>query len=416
MISSGPQRAPTGAPTRLVALVFFALAAGCRDVTAPQGPGRVGEWDTYGRVRNRWYKNQIGYAAACPTVAGNLVVFGTGDGFLIARDRATGDERWQATVNPGGYSVDGGLLTVKDVVVALVDYQTVGLDRASGRTLWRYAAPPDSDAWFGYPPAPGYLARNYASADSAGTVFVPAWGGSVSAVDVQTGLARWVWRLDPGYAFNSGASATAVAGDTVFAALWQNTNLSGTEERGLLVSLDRATGRELARAALPFAPTRIGGPIVVTPDAVIVARGGAGQLAAVDRRTGDLRWRFSPPPNQYGFQYSSASGVIGDADVVFTDGGNDHFHAVSAATGEQLWQNDEYGSPPTTPTASARRVYASDGWALTVFDRQSGGIVAKVMQPGHNVQNLDGLIGCVTVVGGEVYATADGAAWSFWEP
>lgn len=407
---------PTRRRSRLVALISLALAAACRDATAPDGPRHVGEWDTYGRVRDRWYEPQSGYGAACPTVAGDVVVFGTGDGHLIARDRASGTERWRALVTGGGYSVDAGLLTVKDVVVALADYQTVGVDRASGRVLWSYAAPPDSNAWFGYPSAPGYLSHNHAAADSAGTVYVPAWGGSVSAVDVRTGLARWAWRLDPGYPFNSGASGTAVAGDTVFAALWQNTNLSGTEMRGVLVSLDRATGRELARAALPFAPSRIGGPILATPAAVIVARGGAGQLAAVDRRTGAVTWRFSPPPAQYGWQYASSSGVGGDADLAFTDGGNDHFHAVRAATGEQVWENDQYGGTMATPTASARRVYAANGWALSVFDRQTGGVVAKVVQPGHKALDLDGLIGCVTVVGPEAYATTYAGAWSFWEP
>jgi outer membrane protein assembly factor BamB len=407
---------PTRALKWAAVLTSFSLAAGCHDATAPNESRRVGEWDTLGRVRNRWYKSQSGYGAACPTVAGSFVVFGTGNGLIVARDRATGNEQWQARVNPSGYSVDAALLTVKDVVVALADYQTVGVDRATGRVLWYYAAPPDSNAWFGYPAAPGFLARNDAAADSAGTVYVPAWGGSVSAVDVYTGLARWVWRLDSGYTFNSGASATAVAGDTILAALWQNTNLSGTEVRGILVTLDRATGRELARAALPFSPTRIGGRIVTTPDAVIVASGGAGELAAVDRRTGAVRWQFSPPPDQYGFQHSSSSGVSGDADVVFTDGGNDHFYALRAATGEQLWENDQYGSTTATATASPRRVYSSDGWALSVFGRENGEVVAKVLQPGHDKENFDGLIGCVTVAGGEVYVTTDGAAWSFWEP
>ena len=407
---------PARTPRWAAVLISLALAAACRDATAPNESARVGEWNTFGRVRNRWYKSQSDYAEACPILAGSSVVFGTGNGLIVARDRATGNEQWQARVNASGWSVDGVLLTVKDVVVALADYQTVGVDRTSGRVLWYYAAPPDSNAWFGYPAAPGFLARNDAAADSDGTVYVPAWGGSVSAVDVHTGLARWVWRLDPGYTFNSGASATAVAGDTIIAALWQNTNLSGTEVRGILVSLDRATGRELARAALPFSPSRIGGRIVVTSDAVIVASGGAGELAELDRRTGTVRWQFSPPPNQYGMQYSSSSGVAGDANVVFTDGGNDHFYAVRAATGEQLWENDQYGSTSATATASAHRVYSSDGWALSIFDRQNGEVVAKVLQPGRDAENFDGLIGCVTVVGGEVYVTTNGAAWSFWEP
>lgn len=397
-----------------VPFLALVLGAACHDPAGPTGPRHVGEWDTYGRVRDRWYRMQPGYAGACPVVAGNLVVFGTRDGRLIARDRVSGAELWSALVD--AYAVDGALLAVGDVIVALTTYYTVGVDRTSGRVLWSYAAPPDSNAWYGYPPAPGYLSKNYPVADSAGTVYVPAWGGSVSAVDVRTGQARWAWRLDPDHPFNSGTGGTAVAGDTVFAALWQNTNLSGTERRGFLVSLDRATGREIARAALPFAPSSIGGRIVVTPTSVVVARGGAGQLAAVDRRSGAIAWRFTPPADQYGFQYASSSGLGGDASVIFTDGGNDRFYAVSATTGAPIWENDQFGGTTATPTASDRRVYAANGWALSIFDRQTGGMVAKVTEPGHNALVGDGMIGCVTVAGSEVYATTGRGAWSFWEP
>lgn len=76
----------------IIVIVSLAFAAGCRDVTGPKEVRSVGEWDTFGRVRDRWYKPQSGYGAACPTVAGSLVVFGTGDGTLVARDRTTGDE------------------------------------------------------------------------------------------------------------------------------------------------------------------------------------------------------------------------------------------------------------------------------------------------------------------------------------
>jgi len=334
----------------------------------------------------------------------------------VARDRGTGAVRWRALVNTGRHSVDAPLLTVKDAVVALADYYTVGVDRATGRVLWSYAAPTDSLGPFDYPPAPGFLAGNAAAADSAGTVYVPAWGGSVSAVDVRSGRARWVWRLDPDHPYGSGGTGTAVAGDTVFAALYQMTNKTGTERRGWLVSFDRVTGRQLARVALPFDPTSIGGRIVATPTVVVVTSGGAGQLAAVDRWTGAVAWTFFPPVSQWGWSYASSSGVGGDAEAVFQDGGNDRFYAVRAATGDQLWTNDFYGSPPGgAPTASARRVYASNGWALTIFDREDGSVVAKVRQ-GHGASDNDAILGCVTVAGEEAYVTAGGAAWSFWEP
>lgn len=104
----------------LRAAVPLALIAACdREVTAPEGPRRVGQWETYGRVHERWYKPQPGYAGACPVVAGDLVVFGTGDGRLVGRDRATGEARWWTVVNTARRAVDAPLLAVSDVIVAL---------------------------------------------------------------------------------------------------------------------------------------------------------------------------------------------------------------------------------------------------------------------------------------------------------
>jgi outer membrane protein assembly factor BamB len=405
--------------THAVALALPLLAVACADGTGPPGPRRVGEWDTYGRVRDRWYVRQPGFGAACPVIAGPLAVFGTGDGQLIGRDRGTGAARWQAVVNTARSPVVAPLLAVRGVVVALADYYTVGVDQGTGRVRWAYAAPTDSGGPFDYPPAPGFLAENAAAADSAGTVYVPAWGGSVSAVDVRTGEARWVWRFDRNAPYGSGGTGTAVAGDTVFAAFYENANRTGTERRGWLVSFDGASGRELARVALPFAPTSIGGRIIAAPTVVVVTSGGGGQLAAIDRRTGTIAWWFNPPASRWGMRYASSPGVGGDADVVFQDGGNDRFYAVRAATGERLWENDFFGSPVGggAPTASTRRVYASNGWALTVYDRAGGSVVAKVVQPGRDPMNGDGgLVGCVAVAGREVYATVDGGAWSFREP
>lgn len=402
----------TRAWLRFAAIAALSLgASGCRDAVELNSAYRVGEWDLYWHVDTRWYRSEPGYGAACPTVAGNVAVFGTEDGRLVGRDRNTGAQQWRSIVNSGRYPVDAPLLTVDGVVVALVGDETSGIDPATGQVLWTYGAPRDSGGFFDNPAGPGYLARNVASADR-GVVYIPAWGGSVSAVDVHTGATRWIWKLQTDTTFGAGAAGTTVAGDTVYASLWENINFSGTEVRGWLVAIDRGSGRTLSRTVLPFSPPRIGGRIVATPDVVVVTRGGAGSLAAVNRRDASVAWTFTSP----GGWYASSSGVGGDAAMIFEDGGNDHFYALQPGTGAQVWENNFAGSPPTSPTASNRMVYLSNGWALSIFDRATGAIAAKVTQPGHSALSADGFIGCVTTAGNEVYATTDGGAWSFREP
>lgn len=192
-------------------LAALSLGVGCRpEATDPSAVS----------VRVRWSQPQPGYAEARPATSGGLVYFGSGDGQVIARDRKTGSSRWTARVG-GGERVEAANFAVgAGVVVAPVVRHLSGLDAATGRVLWLYQPPADSAAG-GSPPLPGTLQQAVLGADDQ-TVFVPAWGASVSAVPFSTGTARWVWT--PGRSagdtasgvFRSGAMGTAVSGDTVF--------------------------------------------------------------------------------------------------------------------------------------------------------------------------------------------------------
>jgi len=55
--------------------------------------------DVFGSVRQRWFQPQASWPRARPVVVGDVVVFGTGDQRLIARDRQTGAARWATRVS-----------------------------------------------------------------------------------------------------------------------------------------------------------------------------------------------------------------------------------------------------------------------------------------------------------------------------
>src|SRR5207247_4268201 len=116
---------------------------------------------------------------------------------------------------------------------------------------------------------------------------------------VANGQARWVWRLGrlasdtSAPRFRSGAAGVAISGDTVFATLWHFTNLRGGTSEGVLVALDRTTGREFWNVTLP---ERTGGTTVwaaplLTSDLAIVTTLG-GTLYAVRRDTGLVAWTY----------------------------------------------------------------------------------------------------------------------------
>lgn len=73
-------------------------------------------------------------------------------------------------------------------------------------------------------------------------------------------------------------------------------------------------------------------PTVVGETAVLTA---AGETRAVDRATGDLRWRYAD-----GDGYPEASPVVTDG-VCYVP--TDRVTALDAVTGERLWETDEFG-------------------------------------------------------------------------
>lgn len=176
----------------------------------------------------------------------------------------------------------------------------MGLDATSGAERWRHAAPPDVPLG-GAQARPGAVVMSHVDADDA-TVFVPAWGASVSAVDLRTGAVRWAWVPGPTAGdtaaagrFRSGAQGVRVSGDTVFATAWHALDAQGLKTEPWVVALDKGTGRELWRVVLPqyTGGLTITGAPALHRDLVVVTSVG-GHAWAIDRTTRQVAWHHVP--------------------------------------------------------------------------------------------------------------------------
>lgn len=363
-------------------------------------------------MRERWYRAHNGVTEARPALAGSLVYFGTGEGRVLARDRSTGDVVWSGLVATGG-SVDGAnLLVGAGTVVAPVVTHLMGLDAATGRERWRYFPPLDT-VGAGNQPQPGQVVMSYVDADGA-TVFIPAWGASVSAIDLQSGAVRWVWQPGPtagdtaqSGVFRSGASGVRVSGDTVFVLAWHSLDRLGLTSEAWVIALARATGAELWRVTLPGGNGAwSSGAPAVAGDFVVAAANG-GHAWGIDRRTQQVAWHFVPQT-----RWGTSAQVEVSGDTAYVDGGDGWLYALRATDGTVLWKTEVGNTTTTNLLVTPRRVYYPNGGTLYVFDRARGQRVTalRVRTTGEIFESP------AAYADGRVFVTISSAAWSFDEP
>lgn len=386
---------------------------GCGE--APAGPG--GPVDE-GRVRTRWYVAQDGgLSYTRPTVYQNLVYLALGGGGLVARDRATGAERWRAVIDPRYELRARTTLVVQGTLVVPARYAVLGLDPATGRERWRWTPPPD----WPYDPTgqlPGDLWQRQMDTDGD-LVYVPAHGASVSAVDPRTGQTRWTWEASPVASdtgrfgrFPSRAEGVRVVGDTVYVNAWHTLNNAGLRSEGWVLGLDRRTGRELWRVTLP--PPASGGVTIAFSGAPAVLAGGlvvtvgeTGNAWGIDPRTQSVRWTRTPTA-----RFGTATETVLRDGVLYVDGGDESLYALRASDGTQLWQVAMGNGATRDIVASASRLYYVTGGKLQILDRANGRRVAVV-----RTREENGLItGAPLVLDGRVYLAAADGAWVFDEP
>jgi len=276
----------------------------------------------------RWKFATKGPIRSSPTLAGDLVLFGSGDGFLYAVEAATGRERWRAGLGGAVASapaVAGGLVfaTSRERTLTAVDLET-------GSVRWRFEAGPDApfawswDFWLSSP------------AVFAGTVFVGCGDGSVYALEATTGRRLW---LHP--TAGRVRSSPAVSDGVVYV---------GSMD-GRLYALDASTGKSLWTFATEgatidsrqagFDRTSIVSSPAVSADLVFVGSRDA-HLYAVDRKTGRQRWRFGHKID-YLEGNPEVSWVVGSpavADGLVFTGSSDgrFFNAERAESGEEVWR------------------------------------------------------------------------------
>ncbi len=245
--------------------------AGCNEVTGSRPSSVSVLWRTS-------LSGRLAGSNNLPTTDGQrFFITGRGaDAGVVAFDVQDGERLW--SLNPFTQSLPV-YLAVHNGRVFAAENVAFALDAATGRELWR--TPLDADA---------SLSQNAADAHA---FYVGTRSHRVYALDVASGAPLWQVDLGPGWPYESLTKGISVSGDTVYATVERAYSQNGYYAAGIIVALDRTTGRELWRhqngdgsspRGIIGAPT-VAGRLLLASD----HRGNA--FYAVDRFTGQQVWR-----------------------------------------------------------------------------------------------------------------------------
>jgi hypothetical protein len=180
------------------------------------------------------------------------------------------------------------------------------------------------------------------------------------------------------------------------------------------VALDRLTGRELWKVVLSGFPSGgvsvNGAPAVYKNLVILTARGG--DTWAIDRTTQQVVWFFQAKTT-----LATVAEVEFSGDVAYVDGGDGSIYALRASDGTAAWRAQFDGGTVVDLLVTPRRVYATNGPTMFVFDRKTGQRVAQQNVPGLSGPRGGSTIGSAAAFANNaVFVTVAGGAWSFEEP
>ncbi len=297
----------------------------------------------------RWSFRAQGAIRTRPAILGADLFFQADDGYLYKVASATGKEAWRVKVvetpivrlpfdNPQSrYDRIGSDVTIsgRRLYLGTHDGKVLALDPAQGTRAWQFAA---GDSVIAAP------------AVDSGRVYFGSFDGNVYALDAATG--RLAWKHDTRKPV---VSTPAVAGDRVlvgsrsydFLALsaatgepawnryvwfsWVESSATmhggvayvGSSDAAAVFAIDAATGKSVWTADVHGWAW---GQPAVTEDRVFIGTSSAshyvvafrGLLAAIDRATGALAWRYELKAPEAGTYGSPGSPAVGDGRVFFT--------------------------------------------------------------------------------------------------
>jgi len=285
-----------------------------------------------------WKYETEGYVDASPCVAGETVIAPSWDGRLYVLDYS-GNPLWMKVL---GDSIDARPAYDDDTIYCQTwGREVYALDRRDGSLRWQFT----------YPPSPADDHRQGDLSVMGDLILVPAWNGTLYALEKETGLP--VWQYEAGLPLRA---LPVWDSEFIYLSAGDGT-LSVLKREGTFVRKFRFDSPLLTSPLLT--PE---GPVVLTRE---------GLLTALDPQ-GKKRWSLDlDEPCHYGAPVFDGRNIY-----IGTAGGT--LWSIEADTGRILWKTSSSSPIYATPLIAGRRLFFGDnGGSFLAINALNGDILAS---------------------------------------
>ncbi len=351
---------------RLMVIGFSAVLAACAsndDVELK--PADLVDFNESADVRSVWSDN-VGVGAGkdynlLPTAALNNRLFAAdAEGLVIAYDRSSGDEQWEAALEApvsSGVGAAGG-----QVFVGTLRGNVIALDAESGSVLWKtpltgeVLAPPQGNG---------------------SEVVVQTLDGKVFGLNTETG--EQIWMHDTSVpALTLRGTATPIVTSTSVYAGFATGKILALDVKDGSVQWEQRVAIAQGRSELERVIDINGAPLLVGD--VLYSGSYQGRLVALNRSNGRGLWAK---------QESSFNNLTSGLGYIFVTDADDRVKAYDASNGQLKWENDQLirrrlGAPQSFGSYLA--VADFEGY-VHIMNQSDGEFVARRKVDGNGVRS-----------------------------
>ncbi len=265
-----------------------------------------------------------------PETADGVVVTGMAGG-IAAFDTAMGDRVWRAPVFGSARARPVAMNNpVRDHRVCIADYDGIGCaDTRTGALQWNVTPPTDSATDGG------------SSAIDGAALYYGTRAHRLNARSLVDGRLLWSTDLSPTAPFLTRVYSATVRNDTVYATTVRWLNWNGFLSAGDLVAVDARTGRVFWSFTSPDSEkSGFQSPAVLAGNVAVVSDVYRHALRGIDLTTHLELWQSEQNASGY-INAETPPIVLGD--TVFAGSTDSQVYALDLATGKRLWRSPPIG-------------------------------------------------------------------------